>query len=90
MFLYLKLQAMNPSTPLAVLRLFLGLVFPLEGFGDDDSQIPLLICCQQLLIGHVLVALHVIVSDVHHRTIINIEIQLPLGCQVYKFIDIFL
>ena len=63
---------MNLSTLLAVLLL--------EVFGDDDSQILLLICCRQLLIGHVIVALHVVVSDVYHRTFINIETHLPLVC----------
>ena len=62
----------------------------LEVFGDYDSQIQLLICCQQLLIGHVIVALHVVASDVHHRTFINIEIHLPLDCPLNKFIDIIL
>ena len=63
---------------------------PLEVFGDDDSQIPLLICCRQLLILHVIVALHVVLSDVHHRIFINIEIHLPLVCPLNKFIVIFL
>ena len=49
---------------------FLCLFLPLEVFGDDDSKIPLLICCRQLLIGNVIVALHVVVSNVHHRTVI--------------------
>ena len=30
------------------------------------------------MIGHVIVALHVVVSDVHHRTFIYIETHLPL------------
>ena len=37
-----------------------------------------------------IVALHVVVSDVHHRTFINIVIHLPLVCPLNKFIDIFL
>ena len=69
---------------------FLCLFLPLEVFGDDDSQIPLLICSRQLLIGHVIVAFHVVVSDVHHRTVINIEIHLPPVCPLNEFIDIFL
>ena len=32
---------------------FLCLFLSLEVFGDDDSHIPLLTCCRQLLIGHV-------------------------------------
>ena len=68
----------------------LCLFLPLEVFGDDDFHIPLSTCCRQLLIGHVIVALHVVVSDVHHRTFINIEIHLPLVCRLNKFIDIFL
>ena len=56
MFLYLKLRAINPSTLLVVLQLFsVGLLLPLEVFGDDESQIPLLLCCVQLLIGHVII-----------------------------------
>ena len=47
---------------------FLCLFLPLEVFGDDDSLNTLLISCRQLLIGHVIVALHVFGSDVHHRT----------------------
>ena len=50
---------------------FLCVFLPLQIFGHDDSQIPLLICCRQLLIGHVIVASQVVVSDVHHRTLIN-------------------
>ena len=30
------------------------------------------------MIGHVIVALHVVVSDVHHRTFIYIQTHLPL------------
>ena len=36
-----------------------------------------------------IVTLHVVVSDVHHRTFINIEIFAPV-CQLNKFVDIFL
>ena len=46
--------------------------------------------CWQLLIRHVIVALHVVESDVNHRTFINNEIHLPLVCPLNKFIDIFL
>ena len=53
---------------------FLRLFLPLEMFGDD-SQIALLIGFRQLLIGHVIVVLQVVVSDVHHITCINIEIH---------------
>ena len=54
--------------------------------GDDDSLLPLLICYRQLLIEHVIVALHVVVSDGHHRTFIYIETHLPLVCPLNKFI----
>ena len=84
-FLYLKLLAMNPSTLLAVLQLF-SLFLSLEVFGDDDSLIPLPSYCRQLLIGYVIVALHVVVSDVLHRTFINIEINLLFVCPPIKFI----
>ena len=62
---------------------FLCLFSPLEVFGDNDSEIPLLIFCRQLLIGHVIVALHVVMSDVHHRTFIYIETHLPLVCHLF-------
>ena len=68
----------------------LTLFLPLEVSGDDDSYIPLFICCQKLLIGHVIVALHVVVSDVHHRTFIYIETHFPLVGPLNKFVDIFL
>ena len=63
--------------------------FALEVF-DDDSKISLLICSLRLLIEHVIAAMHVLVTDVHHTTFINIEIHLPLVCQFNKFIDIYL
>ena len=85
-FLDLKLRAMNPSTLLAVLQLFSA--YFCQVFCDDDSKSSLLICCRQLLIEHVIVSLHVVVSDVHHRTFINIEIHYPLVCPLNKFIDI--
>ena len=69
---------------------FLSLFLPLEVFGDVDSKISLLICCRQLLIRHVIVALHVVVSDVHHRTFIYIRTHLPLVCLLNNFIGIFL
>ena len=47
---------------------FFFLFLPLEVFCDDDSLIP-------LLIGYVIVALRVVVSDVYYRTFINIEID---------------
>ena len=56
LFLYLKLRAINPCTLFAVAA-FLCLFLSLELFGDD-FWIPLLICCRQLLIGHVIVALY--------------------------------
>ena len=56
----------------------------------DDSQNPLLICCRQLWMGHVIVALRVVVLDVHHITFINIEIHLPVVYPRNKFIDNFL
>ena len=54
---------MNPSTLLAVLQLFSVCFRHLRYLDDDDSYIPILICCRQLLIGHVIVALHVVMSD---------------------------
>ena len=56
---------------------FLCSFLTLEVFGDDDSYIPLLICCRQ---PHAIVALHVVMSDVYHRTFIFIETHLPLVC----------
>ena len=70
---------MNPSTLLAVLGLFSVCFLLLEVFGDGNSKISLLICFRQLLIGHAIVALHVVVSDVNLRIFINIEIHLPLA-----------
>ena len=66
LFLYLKLRD-EPQYSVGRFAALLGLILPLEVFGDDDSEIPLLICCRQLLIGHVIAALHVVVSDVHHK-----------------------
>ena len=89
LLLYLKLRAMNPRTLLAVLQPFSVYLCHLRS-GDDDSLIPLLTCCWQMLIGHVIVALDVVVSDVHQRTFIYIETHLPLICPLIKFIAIFL
>ena len=82
---------MKHSTLLTVLQL-LSVYFDhlSKFFGDDDSLIPLLICCRQLLIIHVLFALHVVVSDVHHKTFMDIETPVPLVGRLNKFIDIFL
>ena len=44
----------EPQYSVGCYTAFLCLFLPLEVFGDDDSQIPLLICCRQLLIGHVI------------------------------------
>ena len=43
------------------------------------SLISLLICCHQLFIWHITVSSHVVVSDAHPRTFINIEIHLSLS-----------
>ena len=40
------------------------------------------------MIGHVVVALHVVVSDVHHITFINIETHLQLVCPLNKVIRV--
>ena len=87
LFLYLKLKGNAPQDSVGRFAVFLCLFLPLAVFFDDDSKIPLLICCRQLLIGHVTVALHVAVPDVHHRTFINIEIHLALVGPINKFID---
>ena len=65
----------EPQNSVCRFAALLGLFLLLEVFGDDDSEIPLLIYCWQLLIGFVIVALQVIVTDVHHRRFINIEIH---------------
>ena len=90
MFFNLKNAGKEPQYSVFRFTVFLCLFLPLEVFGDDDSYIPLLICRRELLIGHVIVALHVVVSDVHHRTFIYIETQLPIVSPLNKFIDIFL
>ena len=80
----------EPQYSVGCLVVFLCLFLPLEVFGDDNSLIPLLFCCRQMLIGHVMVAAHIVVSDVHHITFIYIETHLPLVCPFNKFIDIFM
>ena len=87
LFLCLKFLAMNS---VAVFAAFLRLFLPLEVIGDDDSLIPMSVCCRLLLIGHVILAVDVVVSDLHHRTFIYIETHLPFVCPLNKFIDIFL
>ena len=72
-----EIEGNEPEYSVGRFAAFLCLFWPLEVFGDDDSYIPLLICCLQLLIGHVMVALHVVVSDVHHITFIYIKTRLP-------------
>ena len=74
----------NTTTLLAVLRILSVCVCHLKSF------VMLLICCRQLLIGHGVVPFHVVVSDVHPRTFINIEIRLRLVCPLNNFIDFFL
>ena len=74
----------EPQYSVARFAAFPCLFLPHEVF-CDDSYIPLLICCRQLLIGHVTVALHVVVSDVQIRTFISIEIHLPLVYPLNKF-----
>ena len=80
-----EIEGNEPQYSVGHFAAFICLFLPLEFFDDDDSLIPLLICCWQLLIGHVIIALHAVVSDVHHRTLIYIETHLPLDCpqQVY-------
>ena len=76
--LYLKLRVNEPQYSVGHFEAFRCSFLSLEVFGDDDSQIPLLICSRQLLIGHVIVALHVVVSDVHETKFIYMETHLPL------------
>ena len=85
-----EIEGNEPQCSVGRFADFLCLFVPLEVFGDDDSYIPLLVYGQQLLIGHVIVAFHVIVSDVHHRTFIDIETHLPLVGPLNKFIDVLL
>ena len=81
MFLFLKLRAMNPSILLAVLQLFSVCFCHLRSV---VMMIPRSRC--DLLSATV----HVVVSDVHHRTFIYIETHLPLFPPLIEFIDIFL
>ena len=67
-----EISGNEPQYSVGHFAAFLCLFFTPEVFGDDDSQIPKLICCRQLLIGHALLALYVVVSHVHHRTFLNI------------------
>ena len=92
LFFVPEIKGNEPQYSVGRVAAFLCLFLPPEVFGDDDSKFPLLIWCQQLLIGHVIVsfAWHVVVSDVHHRTFIYIETHLPLVLPLNKFIDIFL
>ena len=76
-----EIAAMDTSNLMTVLRHFSVCFCYFDVFRDDDSQILLFTCCQKLLNGHVIVCLHVVVSDVLHGTFINIEFICHL-CQV--------
>ena len=44
----------------------LHLLLPLEVFGDDDSKISLLFSYWQLLVGHGVVSIYIVVSNLRH------------------------
>ena len=69
---------------------FLCLLLPLEVFGDNDSKISLLFSCWQLLVGYGVVAIYIVVSNVHHCTFVNIKFHLPLVGPIFQLVDVFL
>ena len=69
---------------------FLCLLLPLEVFGDDDSKISLLFSYWQLLVGHGVVAIYIVVSNVHHCAFVNIKFNLPLVGPMFQVAYVFL
>ena len=69
---------------------FLCLLLPLKVFGDNDSKISLLFSYWHLLVGHGVVAIYVLVSNVHQCTFVNIEFHLPLVGIIFQLVDVFL
>ena len=69
---------------------FLCLRLPLLVFDDDDSEISLLFSYWQLLVGHGVVAIYIVVSNVHHCAFANIKFHLPLVGLIFQLFDVFL
>ena len=90
LFLYLKSPAMNPSSLLAVLQLFSVCCCHLRSL---VIMIPRSLCCSvtgKLLVGHGVVAIYIVVSNVHHCAFVNIQFHLPLVGQIFELVDVFL
>ena len=68
----------------------LCLLLPLNIFCDNDSKISLLFSYWQLLVGHGVVAIYIVVSNVHHCTFVNIKFHLPLMGPIIQLVDVFL
>ena len=56
---------------------FLRLLLLLEVYSDYDYKISLLFSYWQLLVGHGVVAIYIVVSNVHHCSFLNINLHLP-------------
>ena len=68
--------------------IFLVLLLPLKVFGDNDSKISLLFSYWQLLVGHGVVAIYIVVSNVHHCIFVNIKFHLPLVGPIFQLVDV--
>ena len=65
---------------------FLCLLLPLKVFGDNDSKISLFFSYWQLLVGHGVVAIYIVVTNVHHCTFVNIKFYLPLVGPIFQHV----
>ena len=87
LILYLKFRAMTTATTLLTALQFFSACF-CHSRSFPNPAVDLLSPTVDWTCY--IVALHVVVSDVHHRTFFNIEIYLPLACPLNNFIDIIL
>ena len=57
---------------------------------DDASKIPLLFSYWHLLVGHGVVAIYIVVSNVHRCEFANIKFHLPFVGPIFQLVDVFL
>ena len=88
--LVLEISGNEYEYPIDGFATFFCLLLPFKAFGDNDSKISLLFSYWQLLVGHDVVAIYIVVSNVHYCTFINIKFHLSLVGPIFQLVDVFL
>ena len=90
--LILEISGIESEYPIGSFAAFLCLLLPLEVFGGNDSKISLLFSYWKVLVGHGVVAIYIVVSNVHHCICAfpNIKLHLPIVDPIIRLVDVFL